>query len=89
VARSPSGWLFRAVRRPRLGPPAQSEDAAPRFAQAVGPVFAAVGLIGYAVGPEWPGLAATAGAPAAAFLNAAFGHCLGREMYPVLRRATG
>lgn len=90
VQRSPYGWLFRTVVRPRLGPPAHTEDPAPpRFAQAVGLVFAVAGLVGYLVGPSWLGTAATACALAAAFLNAAFAYCLGCEVYLLLRRATG
>lgn len=90
VQRSPYGVLFRTLVRPRLGPTTETEDPAPpRFAQGVGLVFALIGLIGYSAGPLWLGLAATACALAAAFLNAAFGYCLGCEMYLLLRRATG
>ncbi|MGP3954267.1 DUF4395 domain-containing protein [Streptomyces sp. 7N604] len=90
VGSSPYGWLFRTAVRPRLGPATEFEDPAPpRFAQAVGLFFAVVGVVGYLVGPEWLGLAATACALAAAFLNAAFGYCLGCEMYLLLRRAVG
>lgn len=89
VGRSPYGLLFRAVVRPRLGPPTEFESPEPpRFAQAVGLVFAVVGLVGYLWGPLWLGLAATACALAAAFLNAVFGYCLGCEMYLLLRRTT-
>lgn len=89
VGRSPYGWLFRKVVRPRLGPPTEFEaPEPPRFAQAVGFVFAGVGLAGYALGVEWLGIAATGAALAAAFLNAAFGYCLGCEMYLVVRRLT-
>lgn len=89
VPRSPYGWIFRTLVRPRLGPPPATEDAAPpRFAQGVGLVFAAVGVIGYAAGLTWLGAAATAFALAAAFLNAAFAYCLGCQMYLLLRRAT-
>lgn len=89
VGRSPYGWLFRKVVRPRLGPPTEFEaPEPPRFAQAVGLVFAGVGLVGYALGPEWLGIAATGAALAAAFLNVAFGYCLGCEMYLVVRRMT-
>ena len=89
VGRSPYGWLFRQAVRPRLGPPTEFEaPEPPRFAQAVGLGFAAVGLAGYALGVEWLGLAATGAALAAAFLNAAFGYCLGCEMYLVVRRVT-
>jgi hypothetical protein len=89
VQKSPYGWLYRIVIRPRLGTPTETEDAAPpRFAQAVGLVFAVVGLVGYFAGPQWLGLVATAAALAAAFLNSAFAYCLGCEMYLLLRRAT-
>ncbi|MDX3452435.1 DUF4395 domain-containing protein [Streptomyces sp. ME02-8801-2C] len=89
VGRSPYGWLFRKVVRPRLGPPTEFEaPEPPRFAQAVGLGFAVAGLAGYVLGVEWLGLAATGAALAAAFLNAAFGYCLGCEMYLVVRRVT-
>ncbi|MGW1668363.1 DUF4395 domain-containing protein [Streptomyces sp. NPDC002324] len=89
VGRSPYGWVFRTLLRPRLGAPTEFEaPQPPRFAQAVGLVFAAVGLVGLTVGPAWLGLAATGAALAAAFLNAAFGYCLGCEMYLVVRRVT-
>jgi hypothetical protein len=89
VGRSPYGWLFRAAVRPRIGPPTEFEPPEPpRFAQAVGLAFAVVGLVGFTAGPQWLGLAATGAALAAAFLNSAFGYCLGCEMYLVLRRAT-
>jgi Domain of unknown function (DUF4395) len=44
-------------------------------------------VAGYAAGLTWLGIAATAAALVAAFLNAAFGFCLGCEMYLLLRRA--
>lgn len=89
VGRSPYGVLFRTAIRPRLGPPRAFEaPEPPRFAQAVGLVFALIGLVGYTVGPGWLGTAATAVALAAAFLNSAFGYCLGCETYLLLRRAT-
>ncbi|MBT2388687.1 DUF4395 domain-containing protein [Streptomyces sp. ISL-1] len=89
VRRSPYGWLFRTAVRPRLGPPTELESPGPpRFAQGVGLVFALVGLAGYFWGPSWLALVATGCALAAAFLNAAFGYCLGCEMYLLLRRAT-
>jgi hypothetical protein len=87
---APYGLLYRALIRPRLGPPAELEDAGPpRFAQGVGLVFALVGTVGYALGITWLGLGATAFALAAAFLNAAFGFCLGCEMYLLIRRIHG
>ncbi|MFI9757150.1 DUF4395 domain-containing protein [Streptomyces sp. NPDC051963] len=87
VSRSPYGLLFRKAVRPRIGPPTEFEPPEPpRFAQAVGLLFAGLGLVGYTVGPLWLGLAATGAALAAAFLNAAFGYCLGCEMYLLIRR---
>ena len=84
---SPYGFLYRRLVRPRLGPPAELEpEAPPRFAQAVGLVFAAIGIAGYAAGLTWLGMAATAAALIAAFLNAVFGFCLGCEMYLLIRR---
>jgi len=85
---SPYGLLYRLLVRPRLGPPAELEaEAPPRFAQAVGLVFAVTGVAGYAAGLTWLGMAATAAALAAAFLNAVFGLCLGCEMYVLIRRS--
>ncbi|WP_416969789.1 DUF4395 domain-containing protein [Streptomyces sp. 4F14] len=87
VARAPYGWLYKAVVRPRIGPPVEFEaPEPPRFAQAVGLLFAGVGLAGFGLGVEWLGLAATGLALAAAFLNAAFGYCLGCELYLLVRR---
>jgi Domain of unknown function (DUF4395) len=84
---SPYGFLYGKLVRPRLGPPRELEpQAPPRFAQAVGLVFAIVGVAGYAAGLTWLGMTATAAALAAAFLNAAFGFCLGCEMYLFFRR---
>lgn len=84
---SPYGWLYRVALRPRLSPPSELEDARPpRFAQGVGVGFALVGTVGYLSGVHWLGMAATALALAAAFLNAAFGYCLGCEMYLLIRR---
>ena len=87
VQRTPYSWLFRTLLRPRLGQPAELEDAAPpQFAQAVGLVFAVVALLGYLVGVDLLGAVATGFALAAAFLNAAFGFCLGCEVYLLLQR---
>lgn len=57
-----------------------------RFSQAVGRVFAAVAAIGYLSNAPVLGIVATAFALVAAFLNAAFGFCLGCEMYGLLGR---
>jgi hypothetical protein len=78
----PYGIFFRKVIQPRLSPPSELEDAAPpRFAQAVGLGFLVVALIATLVGATALATVAIAFALAAAFLNAAFGFCLGCEMY--------
>ena len=87
VQSTPYAWAFRRFVRPRLAPPAELEDVRPlRFAQAVGLGFAVVGLLGAAFGATVLFLAATGLALAAAFLNAAFGLCLGCEVYLLGRR---
>jgi hypothetical protein len=83
----PYSLVYRWLIQPRLGPPAEREDAAPvRFAQGVGFVFLAVAAVGYLAGVTALGIVATAFGLAAAFLNAAFGLCLGCEAYLLLRR---
>ncbi len=78
----PYGIFFRSVIKPRLSPPAELEDAAPpRFAQAVGLAFLVVALVAALLGATVVATVAVAFALAAAFLNAAFGFCLGCEMY--------
>lgn len=87
VRRSPYALVYAGVVRPRIGPPAHTEAAGPpRFAQAVGLVFAVVGVVGFAAGLPALGLTATGFALVAAFLNAAFGLCLGCELYLLIRR---
>ncbi|GAA3530743.1 DUF4395 domain-containing protein [Nocardioides daeguensis] len=82
VHKTPTGLLFRSLVRPRLAPPDHLEDPAPpRFAQAVGLVFAVVATIGFATGAVLLGQVFAAFAFVAAFLNAVFAFCLGCEMY--------
>jgi hypothetical protein len=84
---APYGMIFRALIRPRLGPPKELEDEAPpRFAQGVGLLMAVIGVIGYATGLTPLGIVASALALIAAFLNGAFGLCLGCELYLLIRR---
>jgi len=86
--RSPYSVLFRHAVRPRLAPPADLEASAPpQFAQAVGFVFGLIGTIALAADATTVGLIAAGLAFAAAFLNAAFGFCLGCEIYLLARRA--
>jgi hypothetical protein len=79
---APYPALFRLAVAPRLGPPTEREDPAPvRFAQGLGFGFATLGLLGFALGATWLALAATGAALVAALLNAAFGLCLGCQLY--------
>lgn len=88
-ARTPYAWVFRTLVRPRLGQPRELEDPRPpQFAQTVGLAFTVVALAGYATGLPLLGAVATGMALAAAFLNAAFGFCLGCELYLLLRRGS-
>ncbi|WP_030247895.1 DUF4395 domain-containing protein [Streptomyces sp. NRRL S-350] len=87
---SPYDWFFRIVVAPRLTPPSETEDERPlRFEQGILMAFAAVGTLGHITEVTWLGLLATAVALAAAFLDAAFGYCVGCELYPAFRRAQG
>ncbi len=86
---APYGLLFRTVLAPRLGPPRAFEPAEPvRFAQGIGFAFLAVASVAYLSGATVVGLVATSFALIAAFLNAAFGLCLGCEAYLLIRRLT-
>lgn len=86
-SRHPYSWLFRALIRPRLKPPAFLEDEAPpRFAQTVGLMVSLVGLVLHLAAVPYGLVVAASIAFIAAFLNAAFGLCLGCEMYSLLLR---
>jgi Domain of unknown function (DUF4395) len=83
----PYGLIFQRLIAPRLGPVTEKEPAPPlKFAQLVGFVFAVVGVVGFAGGAPLLGLIATGFALVAAFLNAAFGICLGCQIYPLVAR---
>ncbi|MGO8967178.1 DUF4395 domain-containing protein [Mycobacterium sp.] len=85
--RHPYGLVFANVVAPRLGPVREREPVAPlKFAQLVGLVFAVVAVAGFASGAYLLGVIATAAALVAAFLNAAFGICLGCQLYPLVVR---
>jgi hypothetical protein len=84
---APYGIVYRRLVRPQLGPPARTEaEAPPRFSQGVGMVFAAAGVLGYALGATVAGIVFTAFALFAAFLNAAFDFCLGCQVYLFIQR---
>ncbi len=87
---SPYGLFFARVIRPRIGPPAETEDARPpRFAQGVGLAFALIGGIAEVAGLDVLAVVAIAFALVAAFLNAAFSFCLGCQVYLLGRRVSG
>ena len=83
----PYGLIFAKFVAPRLSPVTEREPVPPlKFAQLVGFVFAVVGVAGFALGVPLLGVIATAFALFAAFLNAAFGICLGCQLYPLVTR---
>jgi len=82
LRRSIYGLIYRNLIQPRLSGPVPSEnEAAPRFAQLIGALFAFVALAGGLTGNSALFLIATSFALGAAFLNAAFGFCLGCQVY--------
>ena len=86
---TPYGLIYKNVIKPRLNKVAPTEDVRPpKFAQAVGFIFALVGSIGAFAGADIVFTVATGFALAAAFLNAAFNYCLGCEMYLLITRFT-
>ncbi|MDT5019617.1 MAG: hypothetical protein QOG47_586 [Mycobacterium sp.] len=85
--RHPYGLIFAKLVAPRLSPVREREPVAPlKFAQLVGLIFAAPAAIGFATGASLFGVVLTAAALVAAFLNAAFGICLGCQLYPLVAR---
>ena len=84
---TPYGLIFKNFIKPRLNKVAPTEDVRPpKFAQAVGFIFALVGTIGAFAGADAVFTVATGFALAAAFLNSAFNYCLGCEMYLLIVR---
>ncbi len=89
VQHTPYALVFRTLVRPRLAAPTHLEDPRPpRFAQGVGLGFAVVALVAFVAGATTVGLVATGLALAAALLNAAFGFCLGCELYLIGARVS-
>ncbi len=84
---APWGVLYRRLVQSRLAPPVDLEDPRPpRFAQGVGLAVSAAGIALHLVGVPWALPIAAGAAFIAAFLNAAFGLCLGCQLYLLLRR---
>ena len=85
--RHPYGLVFAKVVAPRLGPVREREPVPPlKFAQLVGLIFAVLAFAGFASGASLLGVIATGAALVASFLNAAFGICLGCQLYPFVAR---
>lgn len=86
-ARSVLGRAYATLVAPRLAPTTEREDPRPpRFAQTVGLVIAGAGLTLALAAVPGALVVAAALAFAAAFLNAAFGLCLGCELYLLIAR---
>ena len=86
---TPYGLIFKNVIKPRLSGVAPTEDVRPpKFAQAVGFLFALVAGTGAFAGADLVFTIAVGAALAAAILNAAFNYCLGCEMYLLIVRFT-
>jgi hypothetical protein len=80
--------LFKRLIRPRIGPPSETESfRPPRFAQQMGLAMSAAALVLGVLGFPWGFWIFGALVTAASFLNAAFGFCLGCEIYLLLKRA--
>jgi len=87
ITRHPWGLLYRTLIRPRLKPPEHREDPTPpTFAQGVGFVITALGVLLQLLGVPYAVVIGAALAFVAAFLNAVFGYCLGCQIYLVLVR---
>ena len=88
IKRHPYGAIFRSVIRPRLAAPSELEDPTPpTFAQGVGFVITAVGLVLHLAGVPYALVIAAGAAFIAAFLNSVFAYCLGCQIYLLLVRA--
>lgn len=81
--------FFKAVIRPRMGAPAETESfRPPRFAQQMGLGFSVLAVL-FAILDVGAGFFIFTGfVLIASFLNLAFNFCLGCEIYLLLKRAT-
>ena len=88
ITRHPYGWVFKKFVRPRLSAPSELEDPKPpTFAQLIGFLVSAVGVVLAIVGVPYGLVVAAAFAFVAAFLNGVFGFCLGCQIYVLFVRA--
>ncbi|MEL4318747.1 DUF4395 domain-containing protein [Leifsonia sp. YIM 134122] len=87
IRRHPFAIIFRRAVLPRLEPTTEREDPRPpTFAQGVGLVVTGIGVILGLFGIAPAVVIAAAFAFVAAFLNSAFGFCLGCQIYLLLQR---
>lgn len=86
-SKHPYGLIFKKFVRPGLAAPKELEDPRPpQFAQLIGFIVAATGLVLGALSVPYGVAGAAAAAFIAAFLNAAFAFCLGCQIYVGLQR---
>lgn len=87
IQKHPYGLVFRRMIAPRLAPPTEREHPAPpTFAQLVGLLVTATGLVLHLLGVPGALVVAASAAFLAAFLNAVFAYCLGCQLYVLLVR---
>lgn len=85
---SPLGQLAVRVIAPRVAAPRLVAGPPKRFAQAIGVVFSTTALVlWFGFGQDLAAMGVVAALAAAAFLESAFGICLGCRMFSVLMRA--
>jgi len=85
---SPLGMLASRVVAPRLAPPRPVAGPPKRFAQAMGVAFSTTAVVlWFGFGQSAAALGVTAALAGAAFLESAFGLCLGCKVFAVLMRA--
>ncbi|HET7689219.1 MAG TPA: DUF4395 domain-containing protein [Nocardioidaceae bacterium] len=80
--------LYARVVWPRVGPPAELEDARPaRFGQGIGFVLSGAALVCFVAGLDTVGYGLVGVAVAVAVLNAVTGLCLGCKVYELVRHS--
>ncbi|MGI9579106.1 MAG: DUF4395 domain-containing protein [Microthrixaceae bacterium] len=84
---SPLGRFATGVAAPRLGPPKYTPGPPKRFAQAIGVVFSVSGSLLWLGGYTTASRVVIAMLAGAAFLEAAFGYCLGCRVFGLLMKA--
>ena len=87
IQKHPYGVVYRRLIASHLAAPTEREHPAPpTFAQLVGLIVTATGLVLHLLGVPGAIVIAASAAFLAAFLNAAFAYCLGCQLYVLLAR---